>query len=33
MPPPEVVTVTVAPRDIPAEFEYVAQIQGVREVE
>jgi membrane fusion protein (multidrug efflux system) len=33
MPPPEVVAVTVAPRDIPAEFEYVAQIQGVREVE
>ena len=33
MPPPEVTVATVRPRDIPANFEYVAQISGVREVE
>jgi membrane fusion protein, multidrug efflux system len=32
-PPPEVVTVTAQPRDLPAAFEYVGQISGVREVE
>jgi membrane fusion protein (multidrug efflux system) len=33
MPPPEVVVTVVQPRDLPANFEYVAQIAGVREVE
>ena len=33
MPPPEVIVVVVQPRDLPANFEYVAQISGVREVE
>ena len=33
MPPPEVTVVVVKPRDLPANFEYVAQISGVREVE
>ncbi|MEO8156843.1 MAG: efflux RND transporter periplasmic adaptor subunit [Betaproteobacteria bacterium] len=33
MPPPEVTVVVVQPRDLPAKFEYVAQISGVREVE
>lgn len=33
MPPPEVVVHVVQPQDIPATFEYVAQIAGVREVE
>jgi membrane fusion protein (multidrug efflux system) len=33
MPPPEVVVVTVQPHDMPAVYEYVAQIAGVREVE
>jgi membrane fusion protein (multidrug efflux system) len=32
-PIPEVVAVTVAPRDLPAVFEYVGQIAGIREVE
>lgn len=32
-PPPEVAVVTVQPRDLPAVFEYVGQIAGVREVE
>lgn len=32
-PPPEVAVVTVQPRDLPATFEYVGQIAGVREVE
>jgi membrane fusion protein, multidrug efflux system len=33
MPPPEVSAVVVQPRDLPATFEYVGQIAGVREVE
>lgn len=33
MPPPEVTVVVVQPHDLPANFEYVAQISGVREVE
>ena len=33
MPPPEVTVAVVHPRDLPANFEYVAQISGVREVE
>lgn len=33
MPPPEVAIAVVQPRDLPATFEYVAQIAGVREVE
>jgi membrane fusion protein (multidrug efflux system) len=33
MPPPEVSVVVVQPRDLPAVFEYVGQIAGVREVE
>jgi membrane fusion protein (multidrug efflux system) len=32
-PAPEVVVVTVQPRDLPATYEYVGQIAGVREVE
>ncbi len=32
-PPPEVTVAVVQPRDLPANFEYVAQISGVREVE
>jgi len=32
-PPPEVTVATVQPRDLPATFEYVGQIAGVREVE
>jgi membrane fusion protein, multidrug efflux system len=32
-PPPEVNVVTIAPRDLPASFEYVGQVAGVREVE
>jgi len=31
--PPEVSAVVVQPRDLPATFEYVGQIAGVREVE
>lgn len=33
MPPPEVVVVVAQPTDMPASYEYVAQIAGVREVE
>ena len=33
MPPPEVTVAVVQPRDLPANFEYFAQISGVREVE
>ncbi|HEX7043465.1 MAG TPA: efflux RND transporter periplasmic adaptor subunit [Burkholderiales bacterium] len=33
MPPPEVRTVTVAPRDIPVTFEYAGRTAGSREVE
>lgn len=33
MPPPEVAVVTIAPRDIPATFEYTGQTAGSREVE
>jgi membrane fusion protein (multidrug efflux system) len=33
MPPPEVVVAVVQPRDLPATFEYVGQIAGVREIE
>jgi len=33
MPPPEVTVVVAQPHDLPASFEYVAQIAGVREVE
>jgi len=33
MPTPEVSVVVVEPRDLPAAFEYVGQIDGVREVE
>jgi membrane fusion protein (multidrug efflux system) len=33
MPPPEVNVVVVQPRDLPATFEYVGQIAGIREVE
>ena len=33
MPPPEVSVVVAQPRDLPAGFEYVGQIAGVREVE
>lgn len=33
MPPPEVDVVTVAPRSLPASFEYVGQTAGSREVE
>ena len=33
MPPPEVTVAVVQPRDLPLNFEYVAQISGVREVE
>jgi membrane fusion protein (multidrug efflux system) len=33
MPPPEVVVFVAQPHDMPATFEYVAQIAGVREVE
>ncbi|MEO8163791.1 MAG: efflux RND transporter periplasmic adaptor subunit [Betaproteobacteria bacterium] len=33
MPPPEVTVTTVQPHDMPVNFEYVAQISGVREVE
>lgn len=32
-PPPEVNVVTVAPANIPATFEYVGQIAGIREIE
>jgi membrane fusion protein (multidrug efflux system) len=32
-PPPEVTVATIQPRDLPATFEYVGQIDGVREVE
>ena len=32
-PPPEVSVVVAQPRDLPASFEYVGQIAGVREVE
>ncbi|MEW6323899.1 MAG: hypothetical protein AB1515_00775, partial [Nitrospirota bacterium] len=32
-PPPEVTAITVQPRDLPAVFEYVGQIAGIREVE
>ena len=32
-PAPEVVALTVQPRDLPAAYEYVGQISGVREVE
>ena len=32
-PPPEVSVVVAQPRDLPANFEYVGQIAGVREVE
>lgn len=32
-PPPEVVIVVAQPQDMPASYEYVAQIAGVREVE
>jgi membrane fusion protein (multidrug efflux system) len=32
-PSPEVVVVTVQPRDLPVAYEYVGQISGVREVE
>lgn len=32
-PPPEVVVVVAQPKDMPASYEYVAQIAGVREVE
>jgi len=33
MPPPEVVVVVAQPHDMPANYEYVAQVAGVREVE
>jgi len=33
IPPPEVTVATVQPRNLPVNFEYVAQISGVREVE
>ena len=33
MPPPEVVVVVAQPADLPATYEYVAQIAGIREVE
>ncbi len=33
MPPPEVVVVVAQPKDLPATYEYVAQVAGVREVE
>jgi len=33
MPPPEVTAVTVEPRNLPATFEYVGQVAGIREVE
>ncbi|MBI3810642.1 MAG: efflux RND transporter periplasmic adaptor subunit [Nitrospirae bacterium] len=33
LPPPEVSVVVVQPRDLPATFEYVGQIAGIREVE
>ena len=33
MPPSEVTVTVVQPRDLPANFDYVAQISGVREVE
>jgi membrane fusion protein (multidrug efflux system) len=33
MPPPEVVIVVAQPKDMPASYEHVAQIAGVREVE
>ena len=33
MPPPEVTVAVVQPHDLPVNFEYVAQISGVREVE
>jgi len=33
MPPPEVRTVTVAPRDVPVTFEYAGRTAGSREVE
>ena len=33
MPPPEVIVAVVQPRDLPANFEYVAQVSGIREVE
>ncbi|HEY5898678.1 MAG TPA: efflux RND transporter periplasmic adaptor subunit [Burkholderiales bacterium] len=33
MPPPEVTTITVAPRSLPVVFEYVGQTAGSREVE
>jgi membrane fusion protein, multidrug efflux system len=33
MPPPEVTTVTVQPRDVPVSYEYPGQVAGVREVE
>ena len=32
-PPPEVAVVTVQPRNLPAVYEYVGQVAGVREVE
>jgi membrane fusion protein (multidrug efflux system) len=33
MPPPEVAAVTVAPKTLPVQYEYVGQTQGFREVE
>lgn len=33
MPPPEVSVVNVQPQDLPATFEYVGQVAGIREVE
>jgi membrane fusion protein (multidrug efflux system) len=33
MPPPQVSVAVVEPRDLPATFEYVGQVDGVREVE
>ncbi|HEY5929270.1 MAG TPA: efflux RND transporter periplasmic adaptor subunit, partial [Burkholderiales bacterium] len=33
MPPPEVVIVVAQPKDMPASYEHVAQVAGVREVE
>jgi membrane fusion protein (multidrug efflux system) len=33
MPPPEVAVVTVAPKTLPVQYEYVGQTQGFREVE
>ena len=33
MPPPEVNAVTVKPRDIPIQLEYVGQTEGMRDAE